>query len=512
MENMVLILISLALSLFLAYFLSPLVLKLWPESESLPPGPPAFPVVGNLLWLRHSFYEIESVLRRLRDTYGPIVTLHIGFVPVVVISDADLAHKILVQRGALFADRPPTLLALRVLHGNQCVVSESHFGPAWRVLRRNMTAVMLHPSRIKEFSHYRRRAGRVLIGELRRQADRGEPVVVLDSFRYAIFSLLCWMCFGENLEEKTVREIQRVQHDITLHFNKVNVFVFFPRVGKYIFPRLWEMIGETRRRREDLFVPMIKARRERIEEVNRRGEESFQFSYLDSLLNLELPDEEGRSRKLTEEEIICLCSEILSGGTDTTVAVLQSIMANLVKHHDIQAWVYEEISAVVGDREDMEEDALGKLPFLRAVIMEGLQRHPPAHFLVSHSPTEDATVGGYLIPRRTTVNVMVTEMNWNSKVWSDPMEFRPERFLLGGEGEGLDITCSKEIKMLTFGAGRRACPGLGLAMLHLEYFVANMVREFEWTAANREVDMSEQMEFTYVMKTPLKATILPRVR
>ncbi|CAA6669806.1 unnamed protein product [Spirodela intermedia] len=371
------------------------------------------------------------------------------------------------------------------------VLNESHFGPAWRVLRRNMTAVMLHPSRIKEFSHYRRRAGRVLIGELRRQADRGEPVVVLDSFRYAIFSLLCWMCFGENLEEKTVREIQRVQHDITLHFNKVN----------YIFPRLWEMIGETRRRREDLFVPMIKARRERIEEVNRRGEESFQFSYLDSLLNLELPDEEGRSRKLTEEEIICLCSEILSGGTDTTVAVLQSIMANLVKHHDIQAWLYDEISAVVGDRETWKRRPWASCPF------QGRDHgrptaSPPAHFLVSHSPTEDATVGGYLIPRRTTVNVMVTEMNWNSKVWSDPMEFRPERFL----------PAEKEIKMLTFGAGRRACPGLGLAMLHLEYFVANMVREFEWTAANREVDMSEQMEFTYVMKTPLKATILPRVR
>ena len=33
-----------------------------------------------------------------------------------------------------------------------------------------------------------------------------------------------------------------------------------------------------------------------------------------------------------------------------------------------------------------------------------------------------------------------------------------------------------QIKMMPFGAGRRMCPGIGLAMLYLEYFVANLVR------------------------------------
>ena len=39
-----------------------------------------------------------------------------------------------------------------------------------------------------------------------------------------------------------------------------------------------------------------------------------------------------------------------------------------------------------------------------------------------------------------------------------------------------DITGSREINMMTFGAGRRICPGYGLAILHLEYVVANLVR------------------------------------
>ncbi|KAM0966590.1 hypothetical protein ACFX2J_022140 [Malus domestica] len=55
---------------------------------------------------------------------------------------------------------------------------------------------------------------------------------------------------------------------------------------------------------------------------------------------------------------------------------------------------------------------------------------------------------------------------------------------IGGEEEGFDLMGSREIKMMPFGAGRRSCPGSGLAVLHLEYFVANLVWKFEWRAVD----------------------------
>lgn len=81
-----------------------------------------------------------------------------------------------------------------------------------------------------------------------------------------------------------------------------------------------------------------------------------------------------------------------------------------------------------------------------------------------------------------------------------------------GEGEEVDITGSKEINMTPFGTGRRICSRFGLALLYLEYFVVNLIKNFEWKAIKKEeVDLiSEKPEFTVVMKNSLRARITPR--
>ncbi|VAH10062.1 unnamed protein product [Triticum turgidum subsp. durum] len=66
--------------------------------------------------------------------------------------------------------------------------------------------------------------------------------------------------------------------------------------------------------------------------------------------------------------------------------------------------------------------------------------------------------------------------------------------------------------MMPFGAGRRMCPGYTLAMLHLEFFVGSLVRELEWLPAvdGEEVDMTEVLDFTTLMKNPLRVRAIPR--
>nr|XP_009758647.1 PREDICTED: cytochrome P450 89A2-like [Nicotiana sylvestris] len=198
------------------------------------------------------------------------------------------------------------------------------------------------------------------------------------------------------------------------------------------------------------------------------------MAYVDTLLNLELPE---KKRKVNHGEIVSLCSEFLTAGTDTTSTSLQWIMANLVKYPSIQEKLYQEISE-------------------------------------PHMVTQEVELNGYVIPKDATINFMIAEMGWDPHVWEDPLDFKPDRFLFGdgGDTEEFDITGSREIKMIPFSAGRRICPAYGLAMLHLEYFVANLIWHFEWTTADGDnVDLSEKLEFTVTMKNPLRARIRPRI-
>lgn len=49
---------------------------------------------------------------------------------------------------------------------------------------------------------------------------------------------------------------------------------------------------------------------------------------------------------------------------------------------------------------------------------------------VGHRATEDTTFFGYDIPKDTFVLPNLWAMNMDKKIWGDPENFRPERFIL----------------------------------------------------------------------------------
>ncbi|KAG4211657.1 hypothetical protein ERO13_A02G114800v2 [Gossypium hirsutum] len=476
-------------------------------THTLPPGPSTFPIIGNFLFLRKSFFEIEPILRNLRKKYGSMVTLHIGPRPSIFVSDRSLAHQALVQSGSLFSDRPKALPISKIMSSNQHNISSAPYGPNWRVLRRNLTSEILHPSRIKSYSHARKWVLDILFDILQSKAKTGEPVQVLTHFQYAMFCLLVLMCFGDKLSQEQIKKIEDVVRRGLLGLERFNILNFWPKVTKVLLRKRWQEFFQRRKDQEDVLIPLIRARKKAKEEkLSDKKSDDYVLAYVDTLLDLELPEEK---RKLTEGEIFSLASEFLNAGTDTTSTALQWVMANLVKYPHIQDKLFLEIKGVVGDGEEIKEDDLQKMPYLKAVILEGLRRHPPGHFVLPHCVTEDTVLGDYLVPKNGTINFMVAEMGWDPKVWEDPMAFKPERFMRNEQM--FDITGSREIKMMPFGVGRRICPGFGLALLHLEYFVANLIWKFEWKAMDGdEISLEEKQEFTVVMKTPLMAHISPR--
>lgn len=498
-----------ALAFLLSAFIFLLSLKKSKSKKklNLPPGPPGWPVVGNLFQVARSGKPFFQYVKDLLPKYGPIFTLRMGARTMIIIANADLAYEALVEKGQVFASRPRENPTRTIFSCNKFTVNASLYGPVWRSLRRNMVQNMLSATRLKEFRNERESAMDKLIDRLRAEAKENDGVVfVLKNARFAVFCILLSMCFGLEMDEKTIERIDQMM--------KTVLIVLDPRLDDYLpllrplFSKQRKRVQEVRKEQIETLVPLIEKRRKVLE--NPKTEEASKaasFSYLDTLFDLKV---EGRKSAPSNAELVTLLSEFLNGGTDTTGTAIEWAIARVIENPSIQTRLYEEIKSVVGERKVDEKD-MEKTPYLNAFVKELLRKHPPTYFSLTHAVTEPAKLGGYDIPTDANVEIYLPAISEDPKLWSEPEKFDPDRFIKGKEEA--DITGVTGVKMMPFGVGRRICPGLGMATVHVNLMLARMIQEFEWSnyPENSKVDFSEKLEFTVVMKETLRAKIKPRM-
>ncbi|KAL1372659.1 hypothetical protein HN51_002773 [Arachis hypogaea] len=476
--------------------------------KNLPPGPPGWPIVGNLfqviLQRRHFIY----VVRDLREKYGPIFTMQMGQRTMIIITSSELIHEALIQRGPLFASRPKDSPIRLIFSMGKCAINSAEYGPVWRSLRRNFVTEMITPLRIKQCSWIRKWAMEAHMSRIQQEAREKGFIEMMSNCRLTICSILICLCFGAKITEDRIRSIESILKDVML--------ITLPKLPDFLpllTPLFRRQVREAKKLREkqvELLVPLIKSRRNY---VNSGGKDDGSemaspvgAAYVDSLFTLEVP---GRGR-LGDEELVTLVSEIISAGTDTSATAVEWAMFHLVTDQEIQERLYGEIVDCVGKNGIVMESDVEKMPYLCALVKETFRRHPPSHFVLSHAATEETKLRGYTVPKDASVEFYTAWLTEDPNMWSDPDEFRPERFL-SGDGVDVDITGTKGVKMMPFGVGRRICPAWTLGVLHIYMLLARMVHAFKWVPApNIPPDPTETFAFTIVMKNPLKPMILPR--
>jgi cytochrome P450 len=211
--------------------------------------------------------------------------------------------------------------------------------------------------------------------------------------------------------------------------------------------------------------------------------------------------------------------EMIFRGTDTVAVVIEWVLARMVMHQEVQARVHEELDRVVGRRKAVTESDAASLVYLQAVIKEVLRLHPPGPLLSwARLATSDVDVGGFLVPAGTTAMVNMWAITHDPAVWSEPAEFRPDRFLAGPSRDHaaaaaeFSITGS-DLRLAPFGSGRRSCPGKSLAIATVGFWVATLLHEFEWMPPSSDghgVDLSEVLGLSCEMAAPLEARLRPR--
>lgn len=312
----------------------------------LPPGPPGWPIVGNLFQVTLSGKQIMHYVQDLRKIYGPIFTLRMGSRTLIFICDAKNAHEALIEKPLEFASRPRENQTRAVFSCDKFTVNSVVYGPEWRSLRRNMVSGMLSTSRLKELRGLRDYAMDRLIEKISTEAKENDGVVsVLKNARFAVFCILLSMCFGVNLDEDTI-----VKVDQTL---KKVLMALLPRIDDFLpilnplFGKQWKTVMDVRKEQIEIITPLIEKRRELLASGQvMNSEHVAPFSYLDSLFDLKI---EGRESSPSNAELVSLCSELLNGGTDTTATAIEWGIARLIENPVMQERLYDEIVATVGD-------------------------------------------------------------------------------------------------------------------------------------------------------------------
>ncbi|KAJ4838697.1 hypothetical protein Tsubulata_003133 [Turnera subulata] len=474
--------------------------------KNLPPGPPGWPIVGNLfqviLQRRHFIY----IVRDLRAKYGPIFTMQMGQRTLVIVTSPELIHEALVQRGPAFASRPADSPLRLVFSVGKCAINSAEYGPLWRTLRRNFVTELINPVRIKQCSWIRKWALENHMERLEKESVQNGFVEVMANCRLTICSILVCLCFGARISEERVKNIELILKEVML-MTTPKLPDFFPVLAP-LFRRQMKEAKALRKKQMECLVPLIRSRRAFVKENQNPNSEMVSpvgAAYVDSLFEMKPPTR----GPLGEQEFVTLCSEVISAGTDTSATTAEWALLHLILNQDIQEKLYSEIVGCVGTGVVKEED-VEKMPYLAAVVKETFRRHPPSHFLLSHAATEETKLAGYTIPSGVNVEFYTAWVTEDPDLWEDPGEFRPERFL-EGDGVEVDITGTRGVKMVPFGAGRRICPAWSLGTLHVNLLLARMVHAFKWLPVpGSPTDPTETFAFTVVMKNPLRAVMVPR--
>lgn len=195
------------------------------------------------------------------------------------------------------------------------------------------------------------------------------------------------------------------------------------------------------------------------------------------------------------------------GGTDTSSNTIEFAMAEMMKNPQVLKKAQQELAAVVGEDNIVEESHIQSLPYLKAVMKETLRLHPILPLLVPHCPSQTTIISKYAVPEGSRVFINVWAIQRDPNNWEDPLRFDPERFMDSKWDFG-----GSDFRYFPFGSGRRNCAGIAMAERMFMYLLATLLHSFDWKLKDGEkVETDEKFGIVMKMKTPLVAIPMPRL-
>ncbi|XP_037451516.1 premnaspirodiene oxygenase-like [Triticum dicoccoides] len=187
--------------------------------------------------------------------------------------------------------------------------------------------------------------------------------------------------------------------------------------------------------------------------------------------------------------------DLFGAGSETSATTLQWAMSEPMRNPNVMQKAQAEVRDNLQEKPKVTEDDLTNLKYLILIIKETMRLHPAAPLLLPREAREPCKILGYNVPKGTTMLVNAWAIGRDPKHWKDLEEFKPERLEYGT----MDFK-GKNFEYITFGAGRRMCPGMLFARASMEIVLSTLLYHFDWELPSGVkpdgLDMTEKMGVT----------------
>ncbi|XP_058729880.1 cytochrome P450 93B16-like [Vicia villosa] len=475
---------------------SPLVLP-------YPNSPPAIPIIGHLHLLKPL---IHHAFRDLSDRYGPLISLRLGSARFIVVNTPSLAKEFLKKHEVTFSHRKMNI-AINMVVYDDATFAFAPYGTYWKFIKKLSTTELLGNRTIGQFLPIRTRELQLFIQTLSKKSKSGESVNLTQGLLKLSNNIISRMMLSIETSgtDNQAEEARALVREITQLFGEFNVSDFIGVFKNFDMKGFKKRALDIHTRYDALLEKIISdrensRRKAKLEGSYENGEEIVK-DFLDILLDVS--EEKDSEVNFTRNHIKSLILDYFTAATDTTAISVEWTISELFNNPKVLKKAQEEVERVTRNERLVSEADSPDLHYIHAIIKETMRLHPPIP-MVMRKGAEDCEVDGKMIPKGSLVCINTWAMGRDQKIWENPLEFRPERFLESEGGSSIDIK-GHHFELLPFGSGRRGCPGMPLAMRELPTFIGALVQCFEWKMIDSEgkilgngkkIDMDERPGLT----------------
>lgn len=400
------------------------------EQTRLPRGPRLPPLLQTLVWGVAPTWMMDRCARALGEFFT--VTFWPSGLQLVLVSDPEAVKTVMTAPPDLAPSATGSSPIAPVLGHSSVIVLTG----AEHMRQRKLLLPPFHGERMREYED-------VIVQATRADMARwplGEPMSLLERTRRITLEVILRAVFG--VETERMGPLRAAIGGLLEPMRTVAVLRAL--LSKPTTERPGGAIGRALDRLDAVMYEEIALRRAQ-SDLEERGD-------IMSLLLL-ARDEDGR--EMTDGELRDELVSLLLAGHETTATAVAWAIERLVRNPRQLSRLLAEIDA--GESEE----------YVTAVVQETLRVRPVVP-LVVRKLTGELQVGRYALPAGTRVAPSIYLTNRNKRVYDDPMEFRPERFL-GAAPE--------TFAWIPFGGGIRRCIGASFALLEMKLILQTVLGE-----------------------------------